>query len=369
MKLRTAIRILVFLLTAHQCFAQEAETQLEVGKISSWRQMQWQINGQADFGFYGQSRPSGRSGYNGFESPNIWLKARAQRSSPWSFQFAIKTTSVRESNSQSYLLRPDLAIIQGPVLENVQLQMGLMESPLLSHLGYWQTWNWLGSYFEYPLIQLGYVSERDLGTKFEGQIDEFSRWVFSITNGEGLKSDEKGRGKDWLLLYDYHQKTASIPLRFQVFYGEGNYENIDPAVSARHRAGLGFGYDNPGDGGWLWLQAWQTKDAVDGALGKIADAVDLALKGGQEVTGLGYGIWLKYPVILKTHELIAQWYEFDADQGEEGRGLSTVGAGWLWHQREELTWAFLYSSRDYQTPYAAVAQEQTLGQIRVKFEF
>lgn len=138
----------------------------------------------------------------------------------------------------------------------------------------------------------GYLGSRDLGLSFGGTIpDGYGSWHGAFVNGEGWKSPERGKHKDFHLrstVFPFVKSRESVKNLFvSGFFSGGAYDDVSSGPRDRQRAIVQLGYRKTGS---LYLGA-EYMWASDPADKMKARYPSLAARSGQVSDALGYSLY------------------------------------------------------------------------------
>ncbi|GMV37556.1 MAG: hypothetical protein AMXMBFR61_20640 [Fimbriimonadales bacterium] len=138
----------------------------------------------------------------------------------------------------------------------------------------------------------GYLSSTDLGLSFGGAIpDGYGTWHAAFVNGEGWKSPERGKHKD------FHLRVTAFPFaksREEVknlfvsgFVSTGAYDDVISGPRDRQRAIVQLGYRKAGSG-YLGAEYLWASDPADKMKARYPS---LGARSGQVSDALGYSLY------------------------------------------------------------------------------
>jgi len=216
-----------------------------------------------------------------------------------------------------------------------------------------------------PLIKYKYSSWSDLGLMYQGELpDDWGQWSLSITNGEGLQSEETGPRKQVQLIL---AMTKTAPFYAMVSYVQGSYDNYDDSFNKKQRILLHMSYEF--QKGLLALEAYDTKDPADAiqteGMGGGVDVTDLHATNVEGQGATLYGI-------VKLNEksdlfLRADW--LNPVKTNAQKFLQDITAGVSYDMTDDIRWALAYEYTHYSDEFSDSARDQSLLTLATRVYF
>lgn len=269
--------------------------------------------------------------------------------------FQLESTERRDGTSKRYdtQLKEAYLSLVSLFADPAELRYGLVPN-------YWleiQKENWgydfwgLPSFL--PLLKYGYLSPSDLGLMYQADLPgEYGRWALTITNGEGLESDEIGARKQAQVVVSINKGAPAFLLLSAVV---GAYDGYQESINEKRRLSAQVGYQN--DGGMLALEYFETKDPADAITAlKLGAGVDAVALSGTSIVGQGVsllarlvvnekwalftrGDWLN-PIKIDTQKTLQDW---------------TIGASYA--VADDILMAFSYEYTHYSEQFSSSARD------------
>lgn len=239
--------------------------------------------------------------------------------------------------------------------EGDELRYGLVPDDYIErHNELWDFYFW-GPSSDVSLQKYGYISSADLGLTFRAHFpDDWGAWSFSVTNGEGLASDEVGPRKQGQVLLSLSKLS---PLQLIVLYSYGAYEAYDASFNKRTRLLLNLGYEF--SKGFLALEYFATEDPADAlSQGAGADGVDVVALHGTNIRGQGASLLVRGDLSQESSLVLrADW--LNPVKEDRKKQLVAWTAGISYDTSEDLRWLFAYEHTDYSESYAAALRDKS----------
>jgi hypothetical protein len=194
-----------------------------------------------------------------------------------------------------------------------------------------------------PLIKYKYASWADLGLMYRSELPaDLGEWALSVTNGEGLESDEVGSRKQAQLVVNF---TKAAPFYVLLSYLHGAYDNYDDMFNEKRRILAHVSYE--GDRGLIAVEYYEAKDPANAITAlKMAGGVDVTALTGSNVTGQGATLFGKWKFDEKW-SLFARVDWLNPVKGESKKTLQDTSGGTAYELSEDILLAFSYEYIQY----------------------
>jgi hypothetical protein len=206
-----------------------------------------------------------------------------------------------------------------------------------------------------PLIKYKYTSWADLGGMYQAELPgDWGHWSLTITNGEGLQSDEVGPRKQVQILAGL---TKAAPFYAMVSYLYGGYEIYDSSFNKKTRLLVHMSYEF--SRALLAVEYYATQDPADAIpVGNMAAGVDVSALYGTNVDGQGASLFGRMDLSEKTDLFLrADW--LSPVKQEKEKNLKALSAGVSYDSNEDIRWVLAYEYTDYSDEFANSIRDQS----------
>lgn len=216
-----------------------------------------------------------------------------------------------------------------------------------------------------PLIKYKYTSWSDLGGMYQAELPaDWGYWSLSITNGEGMQSDEVGPRKQVQILAGL---TKAAPFSAMVSYLYGGYEIYDSSFNKKTRLLVHMSYEF--SKALLALEYYATQDPADAIpVGNMAAGVDVSAYYGTNIEGQGASLFGRVDLSEKTDLFLrADW--LSPVKQEKEKNLKAFSAGVSYDSNEDIHWVLAYEYTDYSDEFANAIRDQSQLVLATRVSF
>ncbi|RYZ81146.1 MAG: hypothetical protein EOP06_24030, partial [Proteobacteria bacterium] len=226
--------------------------------VSSFALSEIQLTGEANLATTLTQLPSRNSGVVAFSLPALRLNLEIPLRDNNEIFVQLESAESRDATSKRFdtQLKEAYVKFSSFLPANSELRYGLVPT-FWNELGREQwDYDFWGPTSELPQIKYNYSSWSDLGLRYQSELaNDLGFWAFTISNGEGLESDEVGPRKQYELLL---AMTKAAPFYVTLSYGQGSYDNYDPSFNEKMRAMINLSYEQ--ENAMVALEYFEMKD-------------------------------------------------------------------------------------------------------------
>ncbi|MGZ3743070.1 MAG: hypothetical protein ACXWRE_12880 [Pseudobdellovibrionaceae bacterium] len=340
-------------------FLSSAEKSLAMSEIS--------FSGELDAALTLKQLPTRDQGVTAFSLPYLKLDIEAPLKDNNEIFLELESAEYRDATSKRFDTQLKEAYLSLTSLfpPGGELRYGLIPDLYIEIQREQWDYDYWGVNSSLPLIKYKYTSWADLGGMYQGEFaDDWGHWALSVTNGEGMQSDEIGPRKQAQIIIGL---TKIAPFYAMFSYVYGGYDNFDDSFNKKTRllAHLSYEFSK----GLLALEYYATQDPADAiTAGAMAGGVDVSALHATSVEGQGATLLGRLGLNENTNLFLrADW--LSPVKQEKEKNLKALSTGISYDSSEDIRWALAYEYTDYSNEFAASIRDQSQLVLATKVIF
>ncbi|HEY8269763.1 MAG TPA: hypothetical protein VIG33_02665, partial [Pseudobdellovibrionaceae bacterium] len=292
-----------------------------------------------------------------FSLPLLKLEVEAPLKDNNEIFLQLESAEYRDANSNRFdtQLKEGYLSLTSMLSARAELRYGLIPDFYIELQREQWGYDFWGATSSLPLLKYKYTSWSDLGGMYQAELPgDWGHWALSITNGEGMQSDEIGPRKQAQLVVGL---AKAAPFYVMASYVHGGYENYDESFNKKTRLLVHMSYEF--SKALVALEYYGTHDPANAILaGGIASGVDVSALQATNVEGQGVALF-SYMSLTENINLFlwADW--LSPVKQEKEKNLKALSTGLSYEASEDIHWALAYEYTDYSDTFAAAIRDQS----------
>lgn len=326
------------------------------------------LEGELDIGTQIHFLPSREQGNTAFTLPRLQLDGDLPLRDGNSVGLQLEGAEKRDPGSHRYDVQVKEAYLDltSPFGNLRSMRYGLIPNS-------WQEiqrdhWDFdeLGDFAKPFTEKNGYISHSDLGLMYLAELpDERGEWTLSVSNGEGMESDEVGPRKEGQLIFHW-QAWRPVLLTFGYVYGA--YDQYESGVNKKERLLFQAIYESE-EGFMAGLEFMDAHDPADAFTAlKMAQGVDLADDTGRNVHGQGGDLYLKWRSGPQAETLL-RYERLQVVAGDPNKLTQTAWGGISYQFTADIAAVGAYSYSWYPEKYGLGTRDESALRLATKVTF